>query len=408
MPCAAGQPSPRAHDRGSPSVTVGVIGAAALPVGSYMPSEHASGAVYEHERLLDVVDQALAVAGLNVEDVGAVIATQNVPATRQLGFLSFFASRAGIRASANLLEVSALGTTGATAFDLAVNEVALGHADVALALGVHFESQAPLADAIASGIRAVGDVDFQSVYGLSPISWYALDASRYLHDAGATRTELAAVAVKSRQFSRHNAYAQMRHPITVDEVLEAPPIVEPLGLLDVPARSDGVICVVVGRVQGGAGMEVIGRGYGHDGHHQMGGVPHEMTNLVAARMAVATALADADVTMPEVGVWELYAPCTITEVLATEAIGLLPRHHGAFAAAEGRTGPDGDVRVNPSGGCLGRGHPSNITGLYQVLEAWLHLTGRAGDRGIATEHALTLAEGGNYNTALAHLFRRAA
>ncbi len=386
-----------------------VLGAAALPVGSYMPGEGATGAVYEHERLLDVLDRALAEAGVTVADVGAVIASQNVPTTRQLGFLSFFASRAGIRANANLLEVSALGTTGATAFDLAVNEVALGHADVALAIGVHFESQAPLAEAMASGIRAVGDVDFQSVYGLSPISWYALDASRYLHDAGASRRELAAVAVKSRQFAACNPHAQMRAAITIEDVLQAPPIVEPLGLLDVPARSDGAICVVVGRGDMAAAdaVTVLGRGYGHDGHHQMGAIPHDMTDLVAARAAVSRALDAAGVAQADVGVWELYAPCSITEVLAVEAVGLLPRHQAAFATAEGRTGPDGDVPVNPSGGCLGRGHPSNLTGLYQVFEAWQQLRGRAGARQQSTAHAVTLAEGGNYNTALAHVFGRA-
>ena len=62
MPCIARQSPARAHDRGHAAVTVCVLGAAALPVGSYMPSEQANGAVFEHERLLDVVDQALAAA----------------------------------------------------------------------------------------------------------------------------------------------------------------------------------------------------------------------------------------------------------------------------------------------------------------------------------------------------------
>ena len=215
--------------------------------------------------------------------------------------------------------------------------------------------------------------------------------ARYLHEAGATRRELAAVAVKSRCFAEHNEYAQMRHRITVEDVLDAPPIVEPLGLLDVPARSDGAVCVVVGRAQGTAAVEVVGRGYGHDGHHQMGGgaARHDRPG----RREGCGNDRSGGRQCRSAGRWRVGTLRTLHDhrVLAAEAVGLLPRHRAAFAAAEGRTGPGGDVPINPSGGCLGRGHPSNITGLYQVLEAWLQLTERAGDRQIRTGHALTLA-----------------
>ena len=388
-----------------------VLGCSALRVGQYMPGTGASGAVLEHERLIEVTLQALAAAEVKSKDVGALLFSANAPPTLQRGFPPFFASRIGIRPDAQMLEVSSMGTTGGTAFDLAVNEVLLGHTDVALALGVHFETQATTREAMANGIRSVGDVDFQSIYGLTPIAWYGLDAARYLHEfPDVSRKHLASIAVKSREFSVNNPVAQYRDELDLEEVLHAPEVIAPLGLYDVPPRSDGVICVVVGREELATGahrVDVLGRGFAHDGHHQMGRLPHSMTELPAAKQAVERALTMAGVSMKDIDVHELYAPCTITEAMVTESLGLFPEGEGAFAAAEGRTGPAGDVPVNSSGGCLARGHPVNVTGLYSILEVYEQLLGIAQDRQVTDASAgVALCELGNYNAALAHVLGR--
>ncbi len=401
--------------------SVSVLGYSALPVGSYMPGPAADGAVFEHERLLEVVDTALHQAGIEATEVGALIFTGTAPPTVQKGFPPFFAARAGMKPDAQLLEVSTMGTTGGSAFDLAVNEVALGHTDAALALGVHFETQATTREAAAHGSRAVGDVDFQSIYGITPIAWYALDAARYLHEyPDVTRTHLAEIAVKSRDFARLNSLAQLREPLSTDQVLQAPMIVEPLGVHDVPPRSDGVICLVVGRsdlVDKADRIDVVGRGFAHDGHHQMGRHPHSMTALPAAAQAVQRALngtekggteqAGTALAITDMDVLELYAPCTITEAMVSEALGLFSPGTGALAAAEGRTALGADRPLNTSGGCLSRGHPSNVTGLYSILEVVEQLKHAAGERQITNAvTGLALCELGNYNAALAHIFRR--
>ena len=80
-----------------------------------------------------------------------------------------------------------------------------------------------------------------------------MDAVRYMHEHGATRAELASVAVKDRRHASLNPIAQFRKPLTLEEVLAARPIVEPLGLYEVPPRGDGAVCLVVLRGGGGEG-----------------------------------------------------------------------------------------------------------------------------------------------------------
>jgi acetyl-CoA acetyltransferase len=146
------------------------------------------------------------------------------------------------------------------------------------------------------------------------------------------------------------------------------------------------------------------RAFRHDGHHPIGDRPHDITAYPALREAAAAALADADIGRDDVDVAELYAPCTITEVLATEALGWFERGRGAAAAAAGETSLDGGIPVNTSGGCLSRGHPPVLSALYGLYELREQLLGRAGRRQVeGARFALASCEGGNYNTAIVHV-----
>ena len=364
---------------------------------------------FEHEILADLVIDAVGTAGLDKTDIGSAIFTAPTPATRQRAFATFMASRLGLHCQGQIAEVSNLGITGGLAFDQACADVAGGRARVALALGIEYSSAVDAATMMEQGIRAAGDVNFQTPFGLTPIAWYALDADRYLYETGATRKDLAAIAVKNRQHAMLNPLAQFQSPLTVADVMEQPLIVEPLGRYDVPARSDGAICLVVtseavARALDKPFLRVLGRGFSHDGRHQVGSSPHDITDFPAARQATATALEDAAVSLEQVDVAELYAPCTITEALVVEAIGLAEKGRGALAAGAGETAIGGRIPVCTSGGCLSRGHPPGLTALYGIAELFEQLLHRAGKRQVAGAGlGLHLCELGNYNAALAHV-----
>jgi acetyl-CoA acetyltransferase len=260
-----------------------------------------------------------------------------------------------------------------------------------------------------SSMRTTGDVDFHTTGGFIPISWYAMDAMRYMHEYGATREQLGAVAVKNRHHASLNPLAQYRKPITLDDVLAQRPIVEPLGLFDVPGRSDGAACLVlaseeVAKSLGRPYAIVRGRGFCHDGSHQINEVPNDMTELIAAKEAASIAYRAAGIGAAEIDVAEFYAPCTIVEVLVSEAVGFFKRGQGAPAAQEGQTKLGGRIPVSTSGGLTSRGHPAYVTSLYNYIEMADQLRGRAGERQVANARlGLTTGELGNYNAALVHV-----
>ena len=78
---------------------------------------------------------------------------------------------------------------------------------------------------------------------------FALLANRYLHEYDCTVEDLAGVAVKNHAHAAHNPIAQYSDPLTVEAVLKAPRVAEPLGLLDCTPTTDGAAAVVLTSVE---------------------------------------------------------------------------------------------------------------------------------------------------------------
>jgi acetyl-CoA acetyltransferase len=246
-----------------------VVGIGALPVGRYAD-------VLEHEMLLKALIEAMSDAGLSKHDIDALVFCLPRPYAEQRYFGTFMAGYLEIPIEDTLLEVLGNGMTGGLAFDIAVDRVATGKAKVAVALGVNRELHVPTREHMHLSMRAVGDVDFHVPFGVTPIAWYAFNATRYMHDYGLTRE------------------------ITVEDVLNARPIVRPLGLLDVPPRSDGAVAIVVARPDIarslGRGVDVVGRGFYHEGIHQVSSRPRDLTTFESAQIASGKAYKSAGIT----------------------------------------------------------------------------------------------------------------
>lgn len=395
-----------------PNREVAVLGWYATPIRRFDPRRNTTRDPDREGNLAcEVVGLALDHAQVRPDAVDALIMPGPAPSTSQQGFANFVASRMGLQCRAQLTEVSNLGLSGGLAFDLAAAEIQLGRADVAVAAGVEMPSAMQPPTAPTAPFAAVSDVDFEIQTGATPISWYAMSASRYLYEAESSRADLAEVAVKNRRHAALNPLAQYREPIAVEDVLQSRPICEPLGLLDVAPISDGAICIVLGNreIAKHGDIRITGRGFGHDGLFQAGTQPGNLLDLKAARRATEQALEQAALIVEDLDLAELYAPTTITEVLVTEAIGLCAPLQGGGLAASGATALGGTLPVNTSGGCLSRGHPPGLSGLYGLLELCEQLTHGAGNRQVAdARRGLSLCEGGLYNVALAHLLERAS
>jgi acetyl-CoA C-acetyltransferase len=90
---------------------------------------------------------------------------------------------------------------------------------------------------------------------------------------------------------------------------------------------------------------------------------------------------------------------TTSEYMAIDHFGLTPPGESWRAIEERVIDFDGKLPINPSGGLIGAGHPVGATGVRQLLDASLQVTGRAGAYQVANARRFaTLNIGGSGTT----------
>jgi acetyl-CoA C-acetyltransferase/acetyl-CoA acyltransferase len=272
--------------------------------------------------------------------------------------------------------------TSANAFKNAVEAVESGRHDVVLAGGVERCTPETGLDT-PEMTRIFGSAShrqYEQPTGITFPGVFALFTRRHMHEHGTTEEHLAHVAVKNHANGTRNPKAHFGKEVTVEEAMEGPVVADPFRLMDCCPFSDGASAVVLVSEDCAdsfdAPVDVTGVG------HATGVVPigdKETPHVTqAARDAAAEAYGQAGIGAESVDFAEVHDCFTGAEVLASEALGLVPDGEGGFAAAEGRTARDGDIPINASGGLKAKGHPIGATGTGQIVELTEQLRGDAG------------------------------
>lgn len=231
---------------------------------------------------------------------------------------------------------------------------------------------------------------------LTPISSYALAASRHMHQYGTTREDLAEVAVAARKWAQLNPDAFARDDLTIDQVLSARMVSSPLGTRDCCLVTDGGAAVVMVSAERARDLAakpayLLG-GAAATTHRWISQMP-DLT-VTATAPAAARAYAQAGITPADVDVVELYDAFTINTILMLEDLGFCPKGEGGRFVQGGAIAPGGRLAVNTNGGGLSCVHPG-MYGLFTMVEAAQQLGGQAGARQIpGAQIALSHGNGG--------------
>lgn len=228
-----------------------------------------------------------------------------------------------------------------------------------------------------------------------PVSMYALAAARHMYEYGTTREQLAEVAVAAREWARLTPNACRREPLTVDDVLGARMVSDPLTAADCCLVTDGGGAVLLtsterARDLPAAPVPVLGVAEAH-WHRNISQMPSLTRTAAAESGPRAMAMADLDVT--DVDLVQLYDAFTINVLLFLEDLGFCAKGEGGAFVGDGRTRPGGGLPVNTNGGGLSYCHPG-MYGIFLLIEASRQLRGAAGNRQVPdVETALVHANG---------------
>jgi acetyl-CoA C-acetyltransferase len=288
--------------------------------------------------------------------------------------------------------VENLCATGTEALRGAAYAVASGACDIALAMGVE-----KLKDTGFGGLPERTKGSFEDLWqpGFTPPGAFAQLAAAYAAKHRLPMADLkramAHVSVKSHANAVHSPKAHLRRPVTEAQVLEAPMIAWPLGVLDCCGVSDGAACAIVttperaralGRRDAVAikALQLVASN-GYELSHQGWDGAHTPTT----RMAAQRAYAEAGITDPrrELSSIEVHDCFSITELVLMEDLGLSDEGRAAFDILDGRFDLDGATPCQTDGGLKCFGHPVGASGLRMAYEIYNQLLGRAGGRQVA-------------------------
>jgi acetyl-CoA acetyltransferase len=224
---------------------------------------------------------------------------------------------------------------------------------------------------------------------------YAAAARQHMARYGTTVEQFAGISAKNSYHGSLNPRAQFRERLTVEQVLQAPMIAEPLTRPMCSPVGDGAAAVVLvserkARQLGLARpvrvvASVLRSGWDH-------GADEDGLTETCAREAYD----EAGIGPEDVSVIELHDASAPAELMAYESLGLCAKGDGGRLVDDGATTLGGRVPVNTSGGLLRKGHPVGATGIAQIVELAEQLQGRAGERQVeGARVALAHNGGGN-------------
>ncbi|RNF40195.1 thiolase C-terminal domain-containing protein [Planococcus salinus] len=293
--------------------------------------------------------------------------------------------------------------SGGIAFRQGIIGILSGEYDTVLVAGVEKMKHATTSDVTQAINAAMDTTTTEKNAGLTFPGFFGVLANRYFYEAGASKEHLARVALKNRENGVNNPLAQFPKPTTLEEIMEARMITDPLGLFDCSPMTDGAAAVVISRkkspVHVRASSQVSGPTKMQDAEN--------LLSIPAIGKSGRLAYEKAGVGPEDIDVIEIHDCFSMTEIIATEELGFFNRLEGWKAVEQGRTKVSGDKPVNTSGGLLSRGHPIGATGIAQIYQLVRQLRGNAANQ-VANNPRLALAQnlGGTGSYSTVHILER--
>ncbi|ALQ02583.1 MULTISPECIES: acetyl-CoA acetyltransferase [Pseudomonas] len=338
--------------------------------------------------LVEAFREALQDAGIERKQIGAVwygscmdgvnVGNSAIPAAMALRLEGIPVTR-----------VENMCATGTEALRGAAYAVASGAVDFAVAIGAE-----KLKDTGYGGLPVPFKGTLNSAWmplGSAPAG-FAQMASAYRAKYKTSKEDLkmamARVSWKSHVNGVKSPKAHLRKEVSLETILNAPMIAEPLGLFDCCGVSDGAACAIVttpeiARALGKTDIVTIkslqlsisaGR---ESGTNQWDGsyVPN-------TRNAARRAYEEAGISNPreELSLIEVHDCFSITELVTMEDLGISADGEAVTDILNGFYDADGKVPCQIDGGLKCFGHPIAASGLRMVYENYLQLQGRAGER----------------------------
>jgi acetyl-CoA C-acetyltransferase len=361
------------------------------------------------------IDQAIQHAGIERKQISMLI-TGNMMSgmltqQQQLGALT--ADVAGLRGIEAATVEAACGS-GAAAARWGFMSVAGGFHDVVLVCGSERMTHASLEDTTMA-LATAADWELEGRKKESFISLNARLMRLYMKAYKVTAEDFGHFAITAHENGVNNPVGFLQKKIDMDTYLNSRMLIDPVKLLDAPPVCDGAAAVIlasgeIARDAHRSGLPMIkvaGSAIGTDSLAL--DARRAILELDGVAISTRRVLEQAGIKNEDIDIFELHDAYTIITALSLEAAGFAEKGKGVHFGKEGEITPKGKLPIATMGGLKSRGHPVGATGVYQLVETYMQLTGTAGENQVPdAEFALTQNIGGTGATVVSHILQRCA
>jgi acetyl-CoA C-acetyltransferase len=308
-------------------------------------------------------------------------------------------------------KVEAACASGGSAFNVGYSLVKSGALDSVLVVGV--EKMRDLEpEEVSQALAMAESAEYTQFVGATFAALNGLLARYYMEQEDVSRDELSSIPVIDHANAVTAEHAQFRKAITPEVVSRSSLIADPLRLFDCAPVGDGAAAALIVNDKGAAAgkgkmAEILG---GRISTNEFSIYEREdMLDFKATREAFKAAMGAAAVPSAKLDLVEVHDAFSVVGALSLEAMGFSKRGKGSKDAKEGKYSRGSKLPINTFGGLKARGHPVGATGLYQIAEACMQVTGRAGKNQVeGARYAATQNIGGVDSTSAVHVFGGAA
>ncbi|MEY2588047.1 MAG: acetyl-CoA acyltransferase [Acidimicrobiaceae bacterium] len=224
----------------------------------------------------------------------------------------------------------------------------------------------------------------------------------YMERYGVSAESFARIGEKNHRHSVNNPYSQFQDEYSLEDILAAPVVYDPLTKLQCCPTSDGGAAVVLAsedfvKANGleSKAVEIAGMAMTTDFASTFEGSDMKLAGFDLSRAAARQVYEESGLGPEDVQVVELHDCFSANEMITYDAIGLCAEGGAGELIDSGAVTYGGTWVVNPSGGLISKGHPLGATGLAQCSELTWQLRGDAGKRQVdgvraALQHNLGL------------------
>ncbi|HMR96415.1 MAG TPA: lipid-transfer protein [Microthrixaceae bacterium] len=206
----------------------------------------------------------------------------------------------------------------------------------------------------------------------------------YMERYGVTAETFARIGEKNHRHSVNNPYSQFRDQYSLQDILDAPTVYDPLTKLQCCPTSDGGAAAVVASERfvkehglEDRAVEIAGQAMTTDFDDTFEGSDMAIAGIHLTEAAALQAYEESGLGPEDAQVVELHDCFSANELITYQGLGLCAEGKAGELIHDGAVTYGGRWVVNPSGGLISKGHPLGATGLAQCSEITWQLRGDA-------------------------------